>query len=113
MRFMPALKELLDDLNIMVVYAQEYITDEDKALSKETYQHGTSEENASHFWTTAKKNAIAAEVEKHMKKFDASWKNLLSFGDSNFERQATITAASEYVKKHTGAGEIDEFEALT
>lgn len=92
--FMPGLQKPLDKYGINVVYARETVTEAMKRdHSKNVFK--ASEQEAD-FWMQAKASAMLGEIEK-VYTSGRSWKNLLSFGDSDFERVALITAAEGYV----------------
>jgi len=47
----------------------------------------------------AKAEAMREEIEEFYSKSKSSWKNILSFGDSDFERVALVTTAERYVRR--------------
>jgi len=102
--FMPGINELLKELDIPVVYAQTAAdptkqTDYDKAEFKSAQQ-------VESYWTSVKAAAIAQEIQRLYTKYEGqTWKNVLSFGDSDFERQATQAAVRNYWSSQAG-GEI-------
>jgi len=99
--FMPELRPILERENIEVIYAQEYLTEDMK--SEEQSQFRSSEEMVK-FWTRVKGAAISRELHKFHEKAQSSWKNILSFGDSEFERHATIAAGADYVENEMQRG---------
>lgn len=96
--FMPDLWKVVEKYNIDVVYAQEGI---DNSMQKEyAKDEFKSSEQMEHFWSRVKGAAIAKEVEKIYSKYPGqSWKNVISIGDSEFERWATQLAVTDYVKE--------------
>merc|ERR1712007_248045 len=60
---------------------------------------GRSIEEEENYWMRAKANAIVSELMENYDSQDVSWKNLISFGDSDAERNALITASKEYLAK--------------
>jgi len=85
----PALADLLfGSSRLKVIYARKYIN---KQMSE---AHDRSRD----FWTTVKKAAIARELKEfHSLQNAAHLKNVLSIGDSVFERDGTIAACEEFM----------------
>mmetsp|Transcript_12551 Transcript_12551/g.34715 ORF Transcript_12551/g.34715 Transcript_12551/m.34715 type:complete len:533 (-) Transcript_12551:270-1868(-) len=103
--FLPGLSKIINMYNLKVIYAQEYITD---ALSAE-YAKGDefkASEEVEQFWIRVKAEAISKELEDFYKRQQASWKNIISFGDSNFERYGTQAAGKDYMRKETEGGMV-------
>eukprot|EP00416_Gambierdiscus_australes_P021112 CAMPEP_0171061762 /NCGR_PEP_ID=MMETSP0766_2-20121228/4648_1 /TAXON_ID=439317 /ORGANISM="Gambierdiscus australes, Strain CAWD 149" /LENGTH=436 /DNA_ID=CAMNT_0011517489 /DNA_START=3 /DNA_END=1313 /DNA_ORIENTATION=- len=102
--FLPKLGETLHKMNLKVIYAQEYV-DENMAqeLMQDTFQ---SMEESKCFWTRVKREAIARELEDIHRRNDASWKNILSLGDSDFERYGTICAGEEYMRREMKGSQV-------
>jgi len=104
--FMPSLKELLDKHKIEVIYAREKLTQEMKSkYSKSTFKSSDQEGD---FWSKAKAEAMREQIQLHYAKEGASWKNLLSFGDSDFERIGLISTAEGYVRGEKARAKIIE-----
>lgn len=97
--FMPGLKRLIDRYSIPVIYAQEGIPDTlQEEYNKDNFK---SEEQAAEFWTSVKAQAIEREIAAAYSRSGASWKNVISFGDSDFERYATISVCKAYMERET------------
>lgn len=92
--FFPAVGELIKELNVPVVYAQEGIqVDYDK-------QEMSSDEEIEKFWAGVKGKAIARECRDFYSQYEGqSWKNVISIGDSDFERLGTQSATEDYMKE--------------
>lgn len=59
----------------------------------------TSSDDIEQFWSQVKSKAIAAELRRFYSRYEGqSWKNIISIGDSDFERLGTQQAAQEYLK---------------
>jgi len=91
--FFPKVGSLIEELQIQVVYAQDGKQIEyDKAKM-------TSSDDIEQFWSQVKSKAIAAELRRFYSRYEGqSWKNIISIGDSDFERLGTQQAAQEYLK---------------
>jgi hypothetical protein len=93
-QFYPRIGELLKKLDVTVVYAQE------RANVKGAQVPKMSPKQVESFWSAVKGKAIAQEVKKFYNKYEGqSWKNIISIGDSNFERLGTMKAAAEYMRE--------------
>jgi len=94
---MPELPDLLFGSSCLkVIYARKYITESMQEA------HGQSQD----FWTTVKKAAISRELKEfHTPQKGAHLKNVLSIGDSVFERDGTIAACEEFM---SNSGPDDE-----
>lgn len=92
--FFPAVGELIKELNVPVVYAQDGIhVDYDK-------QEMSSDEEVEKFWSGVKGKAIARECRDFYSQYEGqSWKNVISIGDSDFERLGTQSATEDYMKE--------------
>eukprot|EP00927_Polykrikos_kofoidii_P026519 TRINITY_DN2358_c0_g1_i7.p1 TRINITY_DN2358_c0_g1~~TRINITY_DN2358_c0_g1_i7.p1 ORF type:complete len:574 (+),score=130.56 TRINITY_DN2358_c0_g1_i7:40-1722(+) len=102
--FMPKLAKLIEDRGIRVIYAQELVTPEmQRDYSMQEFQ---SSDDVSKFWTNAKAKAISMALSENYDNYGASWKNIISFGDSDFERYGTIAAGKEYMQKELKSGEV-------
>lgn len=93
--FMPTVASLLQRTGIEVVYAREGLTPEMKKASKRDGFRSSDQE--ADFWMRAKATAMLKQLDLHYNQEDASWKNVISIGDSNFERLAVITVTEEYI----------------
>lgn len=103
--FLPSLSRIISIYNLKVIYAQEYVTE---ALS-EGFSGGDgfrASEEVEQFWIRVKAEAIGKELEDFHRKQRVSWKNIISFGDSNFERYGTMAAGEDYMRKETEGGMI-------
>eukprot|EP00746_Dinoflagellata_sp_MGD_P121514 gnl/MRDRNA2_/MRDRNA2_56660_c0_seq1.p1 gnl/MRDRNA2_/MRDRNA2_56660_c0~~gnl/MRDRNA2_/MRDRNA2_56660_c0_seq1.p1 ORF type:complete len:564 (-),score=114.87 gnl/MRDRNA2_/MRDRNA2_56660_c0_seq1:32-1591(-) len=103
--FLPRLWKIVEDNNFPVIYAQEGIeTGMQKEYAKDEFK---SEEQVENFWTRVKSKAIIKEVERYNQSYGGqSWKNVISFGDSDFERYGTIAATNGYMKERLGEEKI-------
>lgn len=102
--FLPGLGKKLRDHDVKVIYAQEYVTDKDiQDYQRDEFQ---STDETKDFWTKVKSEAISKEVGIYHEKLNMSWKNLISLGDSDFERYGTIAAGEEYIRKATEGGSV-------
>jgi len=87
--------KLIEQLNVPIVYAQE------GAEVDYNKQAMASSEEVERQWSMIKGKAIAAQVQQFYSQYEGqSWKNIISVGDSNFERLGTFGAAEEYMKDH-------------
>ncbi|CAD7939593.1 unnamed protein product [Amoebophrya sp. A120] len=91
--FFPKVGKLLQEQNIKIVYAQELIHG-DAELSNQIPSDAAGQER---YWTAKKQLAIQREVEFFYSQYPGqSWKNVISIGDSDFERKATQLTMQEY-----------------
>merc|ERR1719282_812167 len=89
---------------LKVIYAQECA---DPKEVNEYFQDGTkTPEEGQAFWTSVKGTAIAKEL-------DASWKNVISLGDSDFERYGTLSAGADYFKREMEGGSVVQKDGHT
>mmetsp|Transcript_11942 Transcript_11942/g.27901 ORF Transcript_11942/g.27901 Transcript_11942/m.27901 type:complete len:543 (+) Transcript_11942:154-1782(+) len=103
--FLPGLGKLIEQNKLKVIYAQEYVSSK---LSAE-YARGDdfkSAEEVENFWTRVKAEAISTELEAFHRSRQVTWKNIISLGDSNFERYGTMAAGKEYLERITDGGKI-------
>lgn len=102
--FMPCLGKWIEDEKINVVYARDCIP----ADAKATYEANLfkSPEEESEYWSCAKAYAMEQEISSFYKGNGGRWKNIISFGDSDFERVGLVRAAAGYVKKELEKGHI-------
>merc|ERR1711998_690373 len=57
----------------------------------------TPVEELENFWVGVKEKAIRAAIDDFYSKYEGqSWKNIISIGDSQFERRATIRSMERY-----------------
>lgn len=103
-KFFPTFQHLVDMHSLQVIYAQECADPEEVAAFMKD-QSKTPEEGVA-FWTGVKRTAISRELDAFHKKFDISWKNVMSLGDSNFERYGTLDAVQEYLKREMSGGSV-------
>lgn len=92
----PSMGKLLKELNIPIIYAQEHA-----GLGKIDYdkQKFQSNEDLEQFWGLVKGRAIAAEAASFYSQYEGqTWKNILSIGDSSFERYGLMAATSAYMQ---------------
>lgn len=106
--FMPKLKSLLDEFQhnnlINVVYARDYISE---AMQKEyAEQEFKSNDEEEDFWMRVKAAAMAHVLESAHQRDGASWKNIISFGDSEYERLALIKTAETYILTESSGGSV-------
>merc|ERR1711957_491867 len=101
--FVPGLQKIIQENNLKIIYAQEYVTDK---MSNE-YAHGDefkSSEQVSAFWTKVKAEAMSVELDKWHKESGITWKNVISMGDSNFERYGCMAAGEDYIRREAAQG---------
>lgn len=105
--FMPELWKIVEKYDLPIIYAQEGI---DKGMSKEyAKDEFKSDEQVENFWTRVKSRAIIREIEKYHGAYEGqTWKNVISFGDSDFERYGTIAATNGYMKDKLEADQITQ-----
>lgn len=94
--FYPAVGKLLKELQIPVIYAQERESGLQKAYDKAQFK---SNEDLERYWGMVKGQAIADEVGRFYTQYEGqSWKNILSVGDSCFERYGLLAASTAYMQ---------------
>lgn len=92
--FYTRMGSLMRQLQVRVVYAQ----DRCKMEGRKAPNSMTASE-AESFWSAIKGRAIEDEVKRFYSKYEGqSWKNIISIGDSNFERLGTLKAAATYMR---------------
>jgi len=86
--FAPSLADCIRENEIPIVYARQYAACvRSDAYNKRSFSSAADE---SGYWTSVKAAAIGAECEKCYSRYPGqTWKNVLSVGDSDFERQGT------------------------
>ena len=63
-------------------------------------QNMSSDEEIERFWSSVKGKAIARECNKFYSQYEGqSWKNVISIGDSDFERLGTQNAMENYMRE--------------
>jgi len=92
--FFQSVGALIQELDVPIIYAQEgQQVDYDKS------EMSTSED-IERFWSGVKGKAIAKELGEFYSQYDGqSWKNVISIGDSDFERLGTQQATRGYMKQ--------------
>jgi len=91
--FFPGIAGLINELQITVVYAQDEAA-HPLSHAKLASMLPTEREN---YWTCLKAEAIHREVESFYTKYAGqTWKNVISIGDSNFERVGTMATTVRY-----------------
>jgi len=88
--FFERVGKLIKAQNIDIVYAQEAVNNQEKGVSGETNDEIMA------YWTGKKRAAIEKEIRTFYEKSNSSWKNVLSIGDSDFERRAAIQSMEDY-----------------
>jgi hypothetical protein len=94
--FLPHIEEALIRHKIEVVYVKEKIP-EDMHREDVAEMFKTSQEERD-FWMRGKAVAMKGAIETFYAKSNGSWKNLISLGDSNFERLALQKVGADYVE---------------
>lgn len=98
--FMPELaKTVLHREDIKIIYAQEYAEGLNQQYARDEFM---SNEEVKNFWSNVKGAAITKELDEFHNIYGASWKNVLSLGDSDFERFGTIAAGRNYMRRELG-----------
>jgi len=92
--FFPKVAELIKELGIKVVYASGADGLRPKPPPRLT------DEQLEEFWGSVKGEAIGKEVREFYTQYEGqSWKNIISIGDSEFERLGTMRAVEEYMRR--------------
>mmetsp|Transcript_16997 Transcript_16997/g.53407 ORF Transcript_16997/g.53407 Transcript_16997/m.53407 type:complete len:467 (+) Transcript_16997:102-1502(+) len=95
--FFPAVGLLIQELGVPVIYAQE---GQEKPPVDYNKSEMTSSENIERHWSQVKGKAIAKEITTFYSQYAGqSWKNIISIGDSDFERLGTMQATEGYMKQ--------------
>eukprot|EP00746_Dinoflagellata_sp_MGD_P147333 gnl/MRDRNA2_/MRDRNA2_79696_c0_seq1.p1 gnl/MRDRNA2_/MRDRNA2_79696_c0~~gnl/MRDRNA2_/MRDRNA2_79696_c0_seq1.p1 ORF type:complete len:342 (+),score=64.05 gnl/MRDRNA2_/MRDRNA2_79696_c0_seq1:92-1117(+) len=110
----PRVWEMLQKYDIPIVSAMELHRAELKRQSS-TASTGSmpdnSEFSASH-WAWVKGRAIQQELDRFYSQYESqTWKNVISIGDSNFEKYGTLGAATAHIQKRLGHSESSDHEA--
>lgn len=92
--FYASVGRLITQLKVPIIYAQEGIqVDYNK-------QNMSSDEEIERFWSSVKGKAIERECNKFYSQYEGqSWKNVISIGDSDFERLGTQNAMENYMRE--------------
>lgn len=92
--FFPAVGSLIRELGVPIIYAQE------GAQTEYNKTEMSSNENIEMHWSKVKGRAIAKEIGMFYSQYAGqSWKNIISIGDSDFERLGTMQATDTYMKQ--------------
>jgi hypothetical protein len=90
----PRVWKLLNESQITMVYAMDI-----HRASLKPDQKGDNAQFSSGHWACVKGKAIAKELDRFYSQYEGqTWKNVISIGDSNFERYGTLGAASAHVQ---------------
>ncbi|CAJ1365109.1 unnamed protein product, partial [Effrenium voratum] len=90
--FFPAVGQAIAELEVPIIYAQEGVSID--------YNKMCSNTELERFWSGVKAKAIARECKSFYSQYDGqSWKNVLSIGDSDFERIGTMLATKDYMEQ--------------
>jgi len=96
--FFPAVWASIEGMSIPILYAQE------KQLTHELnyITSGYTKADWERYWGLMKGRAISEEAEAFYSQYEGqSWKNILSIGDSTFERYGLLAATSAYMQGQT------------
>ncbi|CAK0876595.1 unnamed protein product [Prorocentrum cordatum] len=98
--FYPGIGELIEKLNIQIVYARDgEQIDYSKVSNMAQSQFET-------FWAETKGMAISEALGEFYSQYEGqSWKNVISLGDSHFERYGTMAATMQYAAAKGLVGE--------
>jgi len=85
--------DVIDSLSLQIIYAQEgNPVDNNKARMMSSLE-------AEQYWSGMKGKAIAREISNFYSQYEnQSWKNVISIGDSDFERLGTMNVMGEYAR---------------
>jgi len=93
--FYPAVGELLKQLDVKIVYAQEGVKVDQKKV------RAMNVKQCEMFWGAIKGRAIGEEIKSFYSQYEGqSWKNIISIGDSNFEKIGTMNATADYMREN-------------
>merc|ERR1719343_792996 len=91
--FYPGVGELLEQLDVKIVYAQEGVKVDQRKVK------GMNVQQCEMFWGAIKGRAISEEIKSFYSQYEGqSWKNIISIGDSNFEKIGTMNATADYMR---------------
>lgn len=99
--FFPSLGQSITELSVPIIYAQEgAVFDYNKFATK-------NPSDVENFWSAMKAKAITRECYNFYSQYEGqSWKNVISIGDSDFERIGTMLATKDYMAQ-TGIREAN------
>jgi len=104
----PRVWKLLNDSQITIVYAIEA----HRASLKQDEKANNSNFSNGH-WAWVKGKAIAKELDRFYSQYEGqTWKNVISIGDSEFERYGTLGATSAHVQNKIRRAGTAEGEAF-
>jgi len=93
--FYPEVGRILQEKQIQIVYAQERA----RSLPPHNKLKYQSAEELERHWGLVKGQAIARELTRFYSQYEGqSWKNVISIGDSLFERYGLLAASSAYMQ---------------
>lgn len=93
--YVPGLAKTLEVLCIPVVYARDHVGG--AVGREEDYDKAEFEAQGSSYWTAVKAVAIRDQCERCYSQYPGqTWKNVLSVGDSNFEREGTQAVVRQW-----------------
>mmetsp|Transcript_72406 Transcript_72406/g.162652 ORF Transcript_72406/g.162652 Transcript_72406/m.162652 type:complete len:418 (+) Transcript_72406:68-1321(+) len=93
----PRVGNKLREMEIPVIYAQDAVGEIQTTYDKAQFQSSADVER---YWGLVKGHAIAKAVGRFYSQYEGqSWKNILSVGDSNFERYGLLAATSAYMQE--------------
>jgi len=102
--FLPAFRPLMEKFNIKIIYARDCMTDDmRREYGANTFK--TSDQEAD-FWMRAKQTAMTREIGEIHASRGSSWKNIISIGDSDFERVALLATAESHVRAASSTGQV-------
>ncbi|CAK0794976.1 unnamed protein product, partial [Prorocentrum cordatum] len=93
--FYPGIGDILEELHVKIVHAQDGVSvDSEKVNAMDMREF-------EEFWGGIKGRAISEEVRDFYSQYEGqSWKNVISIGDSNFEKIGTMNATAEYMREN-------------
>jgi hypothetical protein len=102
--FMPMFDSLLKELDIKVIYARDFID----AKTEQDYNAAefVSSDSEIEFWTKAKARAMEDYITTFYKQSNSSWKNIMSFGDSEIERLALKSLSRRHMVELAKDGQM-------
>jgi len=104
--FLPAFRPLMEKYNIKIIYARDCMT-EDMRREYGANTFKTSDQEAD-FWMRAKQAAMEREITEMYTSSGSSWKNIISIGDSDFERVALLATAESHVSTASASAQVIE-----
>ncbi|CAK0867815.1 unnamed protein product [Prorocentrum cordatum] len=98
--FYPGIAELIEELDVQIVYAQEGTQIEHDKLNM------LADDQLETFWAQTKGKAISKALREFYSQYEGqSWKNIISLGGSHFERYGTMAATMQYAVARGLVGE--------